>query len=64
MFNIEDIFSRKLRHRASQLRLFEINRSRINSVVGLHRWTTKNCKKRMFRRYWVKRALESAKWGL
>ena len=36
-----------------QLRLFEINYSKINSVVGLQSWTTKNGQKRLFRRYWV-----------
>ena len=34
-------FCRKLRHIAGQLRLFEINQTKINRVVGLQSWTTK-----------------------
>ena len=65
MINFENIFNnkkfcRKLRHThtlhttqllASQLRLFEINQSKINSMVGLQSWTTKKRPKRLFRRY-------------
>ena len=44
MLNFEDIFDfffcRKLIHKASQLRLFELNQSKISSVVGLQSWTT------------------------
>ena len=62
MFTFEDIIKifccRKLIHIASQLCLFEINQSKINSVVGLQCWTTKNGPKLLFRRYWVKERRE------
>ena len=52
MFTFEDIIKifccRKLIHIASQLCLFEINQSKINSVVGLQCWTTKNGPKLLF----------------
>ena len=41
-------FCRKLKHIASQLRLFEINQSRINDVVGLQSWTTKKMAKNVY----------------
>ena len=51
MFNFENIFAffcRKLRHIAGQLRLFEINQTKINRVVGLQKLDNKKTAKNVY----------------